>query len=186
MANKVQINMSNKLFYLLAIIGLTILSAIVVYALNSHINPSIMGHSIYEISPPTSCVGGQVLSWSGTGWKCINPSTTSGLSSKVNGLSNEVNGLSNEVNGLNQRGDDKILTRIIGGAGTQYRYGHKSIQCNANERVVGGGGSCFGGGGFNMIVANRPMGNGWYVQCDSLKDHDNTATVYAICARMAN
>ena len=50
MVKKIQINMSNKSFYMFVMVGLMVLAVGVVYAFNSpNSNPAVMGHSIDEI-----------------------------------------------------------------------------------------------------------------------------------------
>ena len=71
MVKKIQINMSNKSFYMFVMVGLIVLVVGVVYAYGGS-NPSVMGHSIDEIAPPIGCSGGQVLGWSGSSWQCVN------------------------------------------------------------------------------------------------------------------
>ena len=70
MVRKIQVSISNKSFYSLAVFGVLILLGIGVYAYGSS-NPAIHGHSINELTPPAGCAGGQVLGWSGANWQCV-------------------------------------------------------------------------------------------------------------------
>jgi len=70
MVKRIRIDMSDKLFYMFIVAGLTILSVAVVYGYGTS-NPVAFGHSIGEIAPPANCSGGQVLGWSGSDWECV-------------------------------------------------------------------------------------------------------------------
>ena len=67
---------SNRLSYtIIAIIALALIS-VGVYAYGGT-TPSVMGHSIGEVAPPSSCSSGQVLSWTGSAWSCTTVSSSS-------------------------------------------------------------------------------------------------------------
>ncbi|MCK4649857.1 shufflon system plasmid conjugative transfer pilus tip adhesin PilV [Candidatus Pacearchaeota archaeon] len=70
MVKRVQVNLSNKLFYVFIVIGLVVLSTVAVYALTPGVAPN-PGHLITQVAPPSGCSDGQVLGWSGSGWSCV-------------------------------------------------------------------------------------------------------------------
>lgn len=69
-------SISNKLAYTIITLCIVILLAIGVYAYGTS-NPSVFGHSIGELAPPTTCTANQVLTWTGSAWACTTPSSTS-------------------------------------------------------------------------------------------------------------
>jgi len=71
MVKKIQINISNKSFYTFVVAIVLIALGVVVYA-QSLPNP---GHTAAQIQPPSGCLAGEVLSWTGTAWDCINVTT---------------------------------------------------------------------------------------------------------------
>jgi hypothetical protein len=74
-------------------------------------------------------------------------------------------------------------TRVATASVTAWRWASATVSCASDEKVTGGGGSCSGGAGFNFVNASRPQDNGWFVGCDTPENQNNTATVYAICAK---
>jgi hypothetical protein len=64
-----KINLSNRLSYTLIAIFLLAAIGIGVYALAPGVIPN-PGHNISEMSVPSPCVAGQVLSYDGTNWVC--------------------------------------------------------------------------------------------------------------------
>lgn len=64
-----------------------------------------------------------------------------------------------------------------------WRWPTAAVNCNADEKVVGGGGTCTGGSGYNFIVSSVPSGNGWSVSCDTPNNQNVQSTVYALCAK---
>lgn len=74
-------------------------------------------------------------------------------------------------------------TRVATASVTAWRWASATVACASDEKVTGGGGSCSGGDGFNFVNASRPQDNGWFVGCDTPENQNNTATVYAICAK---
>lgn len=69
---RITININKRYAYVL--IGLLILSAgiFIVNAYGGN-QPSVAGHSINEVAPPTDCADTQVLSYYSTsGWVCVN------------------------------------------------------------------------------------------------------------------
>ena len=52
MVKKIQINMSDRLFYVLVVVGVMSLLGVGVYAYNSGASPSVMGHSVEEKRSP--------------------------------------------------------------------------------------------------------------------------------------
>jgi hypothetical protein len=71
-------NISNKFAYTIIALCIVILLAIGVYAYGTN-NPSVFGHSIGELAPPTSCAANQVLTWTGSAWSCTTPSSASSM-----------------------------------------------------------------------------------------------------------
>lgn len=67
-----EIKISNKLFYILVTISAIVVLGIGVYALTPGVKP-VMGHLLSEVAPPSGCVSGQYLKWSGTSWSCATP-----------------------------------------------------------------------------------------------------------------
>jgi hypothetical protein len=66
-------NISNKFAYTIITLCIMILLAIGVYAYGTS-SPSVFGHSIGEVAPPTSCTANQVLTWTGSAWACTTAS----------------------------------------------------------------------------------------------------------------
>jgi len=68
---KVIINLSNKTFYTLVVIGVLVLLGIGVYALSPGETPN-PGHNIQDIGPPLDCESGEVLQYDGDTetWAC--------------------------------------------------------------------------------------------------------------------
>ncbi len=64
-------NISNKLAYTLIVIFSIVLICVGVFALTPGVAPN-PGHTIDTVAPPTGCVAGQVLTWTGTAWSCVN------------------------------------------------------------------------------------------------------------------
>jgi uncharacterized membrane protein len=64
--NKVQIDFSNKLLYILIAVVMLVLIGVTVYASN----PEVFGHSVNEVGFPTNCQPGQFLIWNGNSWAC--------------------------------------------------------------------------------------------------------------------
>lgn len=71
-------SISNKFAYTIIALCIVILLAIGVYAYGTN-NPSVFGHSIGELAPPTSCTANQVLTWTGSAWSCTTPSSASSI-----------------------------------------------------------------------------------------------------------
>jgi hypothetical protein len=69
-------NISNKFAYTIITLCIMILLAIGVYAYGTS-SPSVFGHSIGELAPPTSCTANQILTWTGSAWACTTPSSAS-------------------------------------------------------------------------------------------------------------
>ncbi len=71
-------NISNKLSYTLITLAILIGAVGLVFAfrLDNSGAPSVFGHSIGEIAPPTSCQPNQVLTWDGSEWKCATPTSS--------------------------------------------------------------------------------------------------------------
>jgi hypothetical protein len=69
-------NISNKFAYTIITLCIVILLAIGVYAYGTS-SPSVFGHSIGELAPPTSCTANQILTWTGSAWTCTTPSSAS-------------------------------------------------------------------------------------------------------------
>jgi hypothetical protein len=69
---KVIINLSNRTFYTLVVIGLVVLFGVGVYATLSPGSTPNPGHNIQDIGPPTGCANGQVLQFVNEtiGWAC--------------------------------------------------------------------------------------------------------------------
>ncbi|MGC0155894.1 hypothetical protein ACPRNU_25870, partial [Chromobacterium vaccinii] len=73
--------------------------------------------------------------------------------------------------------------RIISGTGRALRWPSANMQCNFNEKIISGGGSCeTDNGGFIWITLSAPIGNGWQVNCDSTQGWWGTARAWAVCA----
>jgi hypothetical protein len=64
-----------------------------------------------------------------------------------------------------------------------WRWPNPIVSCQAGEQVLGGGGGCFGGGGWNFLYLSGPSGNGWQIACDTPEGHVTTGIVYALCGR---
>jgi len=64
----IKINLSNKLFYSLIAVFAVLILGIGVYAYGTS-NPSVMGHSMNEVQPPTQC-NGYLKYDSSNGWTC--------------------------------------------------------------------------------------------------------------------
>ena len=77
MVKKFQINLTNKWFYTFVAIGVFILLGVGVYAFGGN-TPNIMGHSINEIASPSGCEAGQVLTWAGSSWGCVDMASGDG------------------------------------------------------------------------------------------------------------
>ena len=63
-SKKVQISISNKLFYFLVVVGVLVLMGIGVYAYHSGVSPSVMGHGVNEIDfseGPVNATGGLII-----------------------------------------------------------------------------------------------------------------------------
>lgn len=72
MVKQIQINLSNKMFYTLILIGILIVSSWVVFA---YVNPATgVGHDLNELEP---CADGQILKTSGSSWACADSVDTS-------------------------------------------------------------------------------------------------------------
>ncbi len=67
------VNMSNRLYYTLILIGILIIGGWVVYALTPGIAPN-PGHTLSEVAPPAGCSNNQFLQWNATSgsWNCAN------------------------------------------------------------------------------------------------------------------
>ncbi len=81
------LNLSNKMFYTLILIGILIVGAWIVYAVVPG-GSGDPGHNINDIGPPLPCNPNQVLSWDGIRWACVSGMTdtrcdTSGTCSQV-------------------------------------------------------------------------------------------------------
>ncbi len=71
----INIQLSNRWLYTFIIILILAIIAVCVYAYDSSpATPSVFGHSIDEMAPPSPCdaVLGQFLRWGGTNWTCSN------------------------------------------------------------------------------------------------------------------
>lgn len=66
---------------------------------------------------------------------------------------------------------------------TAWRWPSPYVACNPDEKVLGGGGVCSGGSGYNFVVNSTPSGNGWQLGCDTPNNQTTTGVVYAICAK---
>ena len=73
----VTINFTNKWLYSFIAVGVLILLGVGVYAFGG-VQPNIMGHSTNEIAPPTGCGMGQVLTWGGDSWDCVDMASGDG------------------------------------------------------------------------------------------------------------
>jgi len=62
---------SNSVAYFLSILGVIVLVAISVTAYGTN-NPSVLGHTLDELAPPTGCQSGEILIWTGSSWDCKN------------------------------------------------------------------------------------------------------------------
>jgi hypothetical protein len=78
MDKKIEVNVSNKLFYTVITILAVLLIGVGVYAYGTN-NPSVMGHSISEIEPPQYCEasGGWLRHYNGA-WHCDDTPSGSG------------------------------------------------------------------------------------------------------------
>lgn len=66
---------------------------------------------------------------------------------------------------------------------TAWRWPSPYVSCNADEKVLGGGGACSGGSGYNFVVNSTPSGNGWQLGCDTPNNQTTTGVVYVICGK---
>jgi len=66
----ITIKLTNKLAYTLIAVLAILTISLVVYAFGGN-QPSVMGHTFSEIEPPSGCSAGQILSWDGSNWVCI-------------------------------------------------------------------------------------------------------------------
>jgi hypothetical protein len=72
---------------------------------------------------------------------------------------------------------------------TAWRWPSATINCLADEYVVSGGGVCVSlgppGTGFMFLNTSRPTttGEGWIVSCDTPRNQNARAEVYALCAK---
>ncbi len=88
MNKKIEVKIPNRVFYFLTAIILIIGVGVGVYAYNPSAsgNPSVMGHSLNELAPPSGCQTGQILQRSPTtlGWNCVDlPSGSGGVTTPV-------------------------------------------------------------------------------------------------------
>jgi len=67
---------------------------------------------------------------------------------------------------------------------TAWRWPTAIASCLTGERVIGGGGACYGGGGFNFIYYSNPSGNSWHIGCDTPWSHFSRADAYAVCLKV--
>ena len=70
----ITIKLSNKVAYTLIAVLAILTISLVVYAFGGN-NPSYVGHTFSEIEPPSGCSAGQILSWDGSNWVCIDEPT---------------------------------------------------------------------------------------------------------------
>ena len=73
-------NISNRLSYpLIAFVALVLMAA-GVYSLTAGVAPN-PGHTLNEVAPPSPCLVGQTLNWTGSAWTCVTENFLPGLSS---------------------------------------------------------------------------------------------------------
>ena len=74
-------------------------------------------------------------------------------------------------------------TRIVTRTYTAWRWGAGAADCDADEEMVTGGGTCTAWNGGTFLINSSPTANGWYIGCDTPSHYDTTATVYAVCRK---
>tara|TARA_Y100001960_G_scaffold322531_1_gene399184 strand:- start:6886 stop:8679 length:1794 start_codon:yes stop_codon:yes gene_type:complete len=87
------------------------------------------------------------------------------------------------VNGYWRGSSFSPSVRIVTGNATAFRWPSKTVYCNSNEIIVGGGSECYSGVGWLRMPSSRPHGNGWYGRCDTDRNQNVRVDVYAICMR---
>ena len=69
MVKKIKHNNQNKILYAFIILGILIVLTISAYALVPGVAPN-PGHVITQVAPPSPCVTGQFIKWTGSTWVC--------------------------------------------------------------------------------------------------------------------
>ena len=72
---RIKIRLSDRLSYTLILIGILAIVGVGVYALAPGVIPN-PGHNISQVSVPSPCSSGQILSYNGNTWVCINKGCT--------------------------------------------------------------------------------------------------------------
>ncbi|MBU1251975.1 MAG: hypothetical protein KJ905_00740 [Nanoarchaeota archaeon] len=75
---RLQINMTNRWLYTLITLFAVVVLGVGVYALSAGETPN-PGHNIAQVGPPTGCLAGEVLSFTGSAWDCIAAGSGGGL-----------------------------------------------------------------------------------------------------------
>jgi len=131
----VKFRIQNKLMYTLLVILTIVVIAIGINAYGTNPpNPSTMGHTFEELTPPTGCASNQVVQWTGTTWACVTPS-----SGDINGVNTAVgSGLSGGASSgeVNLALTNPIKTCPAGQAINSFNLG-----ASTNPTCVSGGGA---------------------------------------------
>ncbi len=64
------VDISNKLAYTLILFGILAIIAVGINAYGTS-NPSVLGHTFGELTPPSGCAVNQVVRWTGSTWDCV-------------------------------------------------------------------------------------------------------------------
>ena len=163
----IKIEISNKSAYTLVSLFVIIFLGFGVYAYNSELEPSIMGHSLNEIGFP-SCSENQFLKYNGIEWTCENVITSvtytsgSGISiSSDNVISSTASISSDDI--INTIRSSRQIVRAEKPSG----YNSDSIHayCPSGKKLIGGGCLC----------------NYGYVASDHMNVGGNPETMFCSC-----
>jgi len=85
------LNLSNRLYYTLILIGILIVGGWIVWALTPGVAPN-PGHTLTEVAPPAGCSNNQVLQWNATSgsWVCASDMTDTDTKCDISGTCSQV------------------------------------------------------------------------------------------------
>ena len=111
---KVKNKISNKLNYTLIALFAILVFGIGVYAYGGT-SPSVVGHTLGEIAPPSGCSTGQALVWSGSAWQCQTIVTGSSVSFQVGDISTQAITSVTSGNTYSVAGNCPLGTKVVSG-----------------------------------------------------------------------
>lgn len=68
---RIELNIEKKYAFMIIALFSALTGMLVVYAYGGN-TPTSVGHSIGELDKPASCLAGQFLQWTASGWTCAN------------------------------------------------------------------------------------------------------------------